>query len=224
MAETNQQTLNRADPNVLADELRSLKFGDILRALPTALRQSAASASASVDAAAFVTDDQVEESRAATILSAYARAGAGAPGVLNPVAYPPAVANDIAIAPNGSVVTLAADAWTDFDVSYTVEKGDIVEVTASVVAATGVLTLPSNVTTRGAVLLVEAEALVGGSTGLKEILAPGAAPAAGEARLSAAKATVLFAIADAVTSARVRLLVSSEVDVSAQLAADSTFI
>jgi hypothetical protein len=225
MAETIQQALNRADPNVLADQLRSLKFGDVLRSLPTTIRRRTAAADASVDATAFSTSDQAEEARASTILSAYARAGAGAPGALAVVTYPPVGANDIAIAPNGDIVTLAADAWTDMDVSYTVEKGDVVEVTANVVAATGVLTLPINVTTPGAVMLIEAEAIAATSTGIKEILAPGAASAAGEARLNLAKATVVFAIADAVTTARVRLLINSSVDVSASLAStDFVFV
>jgi len=94
-----------------------------------------------------------------------------------------------------------------------------------VVAATGVLTLPTNITNPGAVTLIQAEALVATSTGVKEILAPGAASAAGEARLNLAKSTVVFAIADAVTSARVRLLINSSVDVSASLASvDFVFV
>lgn len=225
MAQTLTQTLNRADPNTLADIFRSLKIGDVLRALPVAIRRSTTAADVSVVAAAFVVSDQFEDARATaipegTILSAYARAGAGAPGALNPVAYPPAVANDIAIAPNGSLVTLAADAWTDVDVSYTVEKGDVLEVSGSVVANS--LPLPSNVTIPGAVLLISANALTGASTGFK-FVATGA-PAAGEAALNAAKDAVLFNAADAVTSATVRLLVASSVDVNAALEADSTFV
>lgn len=216
MAETIQQALNRADPNTIADLFRSLKIGDVIRALPTTIRRRTTAASTSIAAAAFAVSGQAEEARANAIQSAYARAGAGAPGPLTVVAYPPAAPGDVAIAPNGAVVTLAADAWTDVDVSYTVEKGDVVEVTANVTA--NVLTLPTNVTNPGVVTLIEAEALTGGSTGFKPIIAPGAAPAAGEANLDAPKALVQFDPADAVTKARVRLLINSSVDVSASLA------
>jgi hypothetical protein len=224
MAETIQQALNRADLNVLADQFRSLKIGDVLRALPTTIRRRTSAASASIDPTLFAVSGQAEEARGASVVTAYARVGAGPGAALAPVAFPPA-AGQIAVAPNGDVVVLAADAWTDLDVTYLVEKGDVVEVTANVVAATGVLTLPTNITNPGAVTLIQAEALVATSTGVKEILAPGAASAAGEARLNLAKSTVVFAIADAVTSARVRLLINSSVDVSASLASvDFVFV
>jgi len=221
MAETIQQALNRADPNVIADQFRSLKIGDVLRALPTTIRRRTSAASASIAATLFAVSGQAEEARGASVVTAYARVGAG-PGAA--LAFPPG-AGQIAVAPNGDVVVLAADAWTDLDVTYLVEKGDVVEVVANVVAATGVLTLPTNITNPGAVTLIQAEAIAATSTGVKEILAPGAASAAGEARLNLAKSTVVFAIADAVTSARVRLLINSSVDVSASLASvDFVFV
>lgn len=218
-----KDSINRANPNTLADELRSLKFGDVLAALPVSLRKASGAASDSVAAAAFATVGQQSFARAALIASAHARAGAGTPGALSPVAYPPAAPNDIAIAPNGDVVTLAADAWTDLDVTYLVEKGDVVQVDIPVVPATGVGTVPANLLARGLVLLIDATATAGTVTGAKEIVAPGGPPAAGEANLTAAKGSVGFAVADAVTSATVTLLVASAVDVSAALAAPSIF-
>lgn len=218
--ETIKDSLDRSDLNTLADMFRLLKLGGIVASLNTALRKAAQAVSPYVLATVRTTDKQQQFAPAATILSAYARAGTAAPVVLAPVAYPPA-GNQIAVAPNGSIVTLAADAWTDFDVLYTVEKGDVYELVAPVSA--NVLTLPPFVTDRGAVLLLEVEATAGTATGKKIIDATGTAPAAAHAALTAAKATVAFNAADAVTEARVRLLFASSVDVSGTLGLPSTF-
>lgn len=223
MSETVKETLNRSDLNTLADQLRALAFGDVIASLPTTLRVSATAASTGNFGTVRVVSDQNADVPAAAVLYASARAGAGTPGVLTPVAYGaiPA-AGQVAVAPNGRVVTAAADAWTDLDVVYVPEKGTIVEVTANVAANT--LTLPTNVTSVGACTLLSATALTGGSVGAKIVDLPGAAAAAGEAALNAAKTTVIFAGADAVTSATVRLLVTASVDVSALLASTSNFV
>jgi hypothetical protein len=223
MSETIKQSLNRADLNTLADQLRTLAFGDIVASLPTTLRTSATATSTGNLAGARVVSEQDADTPAAAVLYASARAGAGTPGVLSVVAYGTLpVAGQIAVAPNGRVVTAAADAWTDLDVVFVPEKGDIVEVTGTVTA--NVLTLPTNVTSVGACTLLSATAVTGGSVGAKIVDLPGAAAAAGEAALNAAKTTVVFAGADAVTSATVRLLVSSTVDVAALLASTSNFV
>lgn len=223
MSETVKETLNRSDLNTLADQLRALAFGDVIASLPTTLRVSTTAASTGNFGTVRVVSDQNADVPAAAVLYASARAGLGTPGVLTPVAYGaiPA-AGQVAVAPNGRVVTAAADAWTDLDVVYVPEKGTIVEVTANVAANT--LTLPTNVTSVGACTLLSATALTGGSVGAKIVDLPGAAAAAGEAALNAAKTTVVFAGADAVTSATVRLLVTASVDVSALLASTSNFV
>lgn len=219
-----QQTIDRSDPNTLADILRAMKFGSVLRALPTALRKSGTAASAFVNAGALITSNQSDLAPAAAVHTAYARAGAGAPAALTlAVAYPP-VAGEYAIAPNGKIVTAVADAWTDLDVMYQPEKGDIVEFDFTVDPATGILALPNNITTPGAVMLLEATSLTGTVTGAMEIMPPGTAAAAGQAELSADKSQVTFGVADAVSSARVKLLVSSSVDVSAFLDSLSNFL
>jgi len=223
MAEIIQQTINRADLNTIADVLRSLKFGDILRSLPTTIRRRAAALSASLAATVHAVSGQAENARANSILSAYGRVGGVAAVKLVVVAYPPTATKDIAIAPNGAIATLAADAWTDMDVSYTVEPGDVVEVIANVV--TNTLTLPANITALGAVMLIEAEATTASITGVKIVDAVGTAPATLHAALNAAKTGIAFHATDAVTVARVRLLVASSVDVSASLAAtDSVYL
>jgi hypothetical protein len=224
MSETIKQSLNRADLNTLADQLRTLAFGDIVASLPTTLRQSAAAVGSFVDPATnFVVSAQDADTPACAVLYASARAGAGTPGVLTIVAYGSVpAAGEICVAPNGQLVTATADAWTDLDVVFVPEKGTIVEVTANVSANT--LTLPTNVTTVGACTLMECTVLTGGSVGAKFVELPGTAPAAGSAALNAAKTTVAFNAGDAVTSATVKLLVSSSVDVAALLASTSSFV
>jgi hypothetical protein len=64
--------------------------------------------------------------------------------------------------------------------------------------------------------LISANALTGATTGNKEVVI-NPAPAAGQASVNAAKDAVLFAIADGVTKARVRLLIANAVDVNASL-------
>lgn len=223
MADSLKTSINKADPNVLADELRSLKFGDVLASIPTTLRTSTTAASTGNLATVRAVSSQSSNIPAASVVWAYAKAGTAAPAQLTPVAYgtTPA-AGQIAVAPNGKIVTLAADAWTNLDVVYLPEKGDQFSVTLPVSANT--LTLPTNMTTPGASTLLAVTVLAGGSVGDKIVLVPGSAPAAGQAALNAAKTTVVFAAADAVTSATVTVLCSSSVSVSAALDADSTFI
>lgn len=222
MTDTIKQSLDRANPNTLADILRALKFGNVMRWQPTAVARSSSAASASVAAAAFTLSDQAEDARAVAVLGAYARAGAGALGALAVAAFPPA-AGRVAVAPNGSIALNAVDAYTDLDVHYVPAQGEVVELDGNVTA--NVFTLPVNVTTPGVILAIEVEALTGGATGQKVVLIPGAgAPAAGECRLNLAKTTVTFAVADAVTTARARLLVVPSVDVNELLGSDSAFI
>ncbi len=225
MAETLRSTFNRGSLSTLADALRLIKFGDVLDSLAATLRRSGTVASAGVDAGALVTAAQQADVPALGVLSAYARSGAGAAGPLAQAAAYPPVAGEVGVAPNGAVVTAAADAWTSVDVVYLPAKGDVVEVTVSVVPGTGVAAIPPSVAAAGMVMLLDAESLAGGFTGAAEVLEPGAgAPAAGQARLNLALTGVTFAAADAVTQARLRVLVCSAQELSAQLAGQSTLI
>lgn len=215
--------LDAANPNVLADELRALKFGDMLRALPTSLRKKAPAADA-YQLATLQSLALPDDGKANSIFRAYARAGTATAGELTVKTYGTTPGSgEIAVAPNGSIVVLAADAWTSLDVVYLPEKYDVIELTLSVVAASGVCALPTLANNPGAVMLLEAEALVGTLTGKKIVLVPAAAAVATtKAALNLAKNSVWFAIADAVTSARVKLAVSSAVDVDALLTALAT--
>lgn len=220
MSETIKESINRADPNTLADALRKLGFGSLLRALPTYLRQQTVEASTYASATALVPVDQATDAPAVSILSAYARAGSGTPGALvnDGMTSTAPAAGHIAVSPNGQIVTAAADAWTDLDVVYVADKGDVVEYTGDVVPGTGVMALPASLTGRGVITLLESEALTGTVTGQKIVLEPAAAAVATtKSALKTDKASVWFAIADAVTTARVKLLVVSSIDVNAVL-------
>lgn len=215
-----KEKMDLANPNVISDGFRILEIGSVLRALPTFLRRKASAADAGV-LATLLSLVLPDDAKGLNILRAYARAGTGTLGELAVQTYgtTPA-AGQIAVAPNGDIVTLAADAYTDIDVVYQPDKYDIAEVTLPV--ATHVLTLPTQLTARGAILLLDATATVGTSTGRKIILVPGAgAPAAGQARLNLAKTTVTFAAADAVTQATVKVAIVARVDVDALLTAQS---
>ena len=220
-------SFDRANPNTLADLLRKVGIGQLLRGqIPQQLRKKNPAA----DAAQLATVEQVglaNDAKASSILRAYARAtsAAGTLGALTVVA-PGTTPGDgeIAVAPNGDIVTLAASAYTDVDVAYVPERGDVVVVEELAVAA-NVLTIPARLTTKGVVLLLDANATEAGATGRKIVLVPGAgAPAAGQARLNLAKSTVTFAGADAVTKAVVTLLVVAAKDLDALLEADEDTI
>lgn len=210
---------NAAGPNTLPDGFRVVKLGNVLRALPTFLRKKNADAAgvSPYDLATLDVLQLPDDAKAHNIFRAYARAGTGTLGERTVAAlHATPAAGEVAVTPAGNIAFLAADAYTDVDVVYMPDKYDIAEVELTVTAS--VMTLPVALTTPGVTFLMEAEATVGTSLGKKIILAPGAgAPAAGQARLNLAKSTVTFAVADAVTKARVKLAISAAVDVDALL-------
>jgi hypothetical protein len=215
--ESLKNKINAGNPNVISDQFRALAFGDVLRASPTTLRKKAPAADPG-SLATLTALVLAEDAKASSIYRATVRAG-GVTGELTVKGYGVTPATgEIAVAPNGDIVTLAADAITDLDVTYLPEKYDVSEVTLPV--ATHVLTIPATFTAKGVVLLLEAVANAGTTTGKKILLVPGAgAPAAGQARLNVAKSTVTFAVADAVTNATIKFATSAAVDVDALLTA-----
>lgn len=227
MSETLKQVMDRANPNTLPDQMRTIKLGQTLGSdVKQTLRKQSADA-AGADPYNLATLDVLkmpDEAKAMTILRAFARAGTAGTGEMAVVAPNTTPASgQLAVTPSGDIALLGADAITDVDVEYLPARGDVMEVTGQVAA--NVLTIPASLTARGVVMAIEVEALTGGSVGDKIILAPGAgAPAAGQARLNIAKSTITFAGADAVTRARVRLVVSAEVDLKASLEAASTLV
>lgn len=211
---------DRADPNSLADLMRLIGVGEVLRGqMPQVLRMKdpAADVSQLVTLQSF---NLPNDAKASSIQRAYARATAAA-GTLGELAVQAANATpgdaQIAVAPNGDIVVLAASAYLDVDVEYVPARGDVVSLTNQVVAA-NVFTIPARYTARGVVYLLAAEAVTGALTGDKVVIAPGAVSVvAGQVNLNAAKGTVQFVVADAVTLANITLLVGAEKDLDTLL-------
>jgi hypothetical protein len=222
---TNTEALNLAAKDQLADHMRQLALGFILRGqIPQVLRRRDPAAS-SYNLATLEAIALPATAKAASIIRATSIAGT-VTGELTPQVYGTTPATtQIAVAPNGDIVVLAADAITSLDITYLPERGDVYEVTLPV--ASNVLTIPTAVSgsAQGVVLLAECEAMVGTSTGKKIVLVPGAgAPAAGQCRLNIAKTTVTFPAADAVTSARIKLVLCAAVNLDTLLEAQSTIL
>lgn len=230
---------DQANPNQIGNLLQSAKLGRLLLGqLPQVRRKVDLSVASPYALATLGVFQLPEEGKASTIQAAYARAGGVALGPLTIVApgVTPAT-TQIAVTPNGDIACLLSDAYTSVDILFTPERGDSLGLdrdgNVNNVSAPGnvypvvsnVITLPATLTARGVVLLMEAEALTGTSTGKKIVLAPGAgAPAAGQARLNLAKSTITFAVADAVTRARIKLLVCAADDLGNILTATQSII
>lgn len=137
--------------------------------------------------------------------------------------------------PNGNIMLLATDLPTDVDVTYIPMRGKVVTLDLQPVAA-DVFAIPASLTATpkpnispampgGVIALLEAYSLAGTLTGQLRVKAPtAAAPATTLANLDLAKQNVLFAVADAVTSCRVKFLVCQDADLSTLLEAESTIM
>jgi hypothetical protein len=252
-ANTLRQRMDAANPDTLADALRLIGMGHLVREQRATLRRQnpnaqAAGVASSYDLATLQALVLPDDAKAFTISAAYARANSGsvANGPLTVAAFQATpTTTQIGISPAGNIVFLGTDEYTDVDVDYTSYNLDIYELVLNVVAATGVCAIPTvyagtagagtpaaasivanapnNVAnTAGCVLLLEAEALVGTTTGKKIVLAPSAsAPATTKACFDTTKKQVFFATADAVTSARIKIGVFPSVDRNALLEATS---
>lgn len=216
--------LDKADPNSLPARMRLLKIGSLLAAMPQKLCHKAAVAHDGYNVSTLSKIATPEDMRGALIFRALARVGGVTALELAIQAYGTTPGSgQIAVAPNGEIVVLTSDAWTDVDVLYLPDQYETVEIELPV--ATGVLTLPSWMTLRGAGMLLEAEATAGTITGKKVVLVPAAGlPATLQARLDLPHATVQFNNAtDAVTKARVKLALSPTLDRAALYAAAADF-
>jgi hypothetical protein len=223
---TIRTSFDRSDLNTLADLFHKIGIGSLFAGQLPQVRRNIDPDALGTDPHNLATLDAIvlpAHAKASAVLRATVRAG-GVTGELTPVAYGATpITTQIAVSPCGDIVVLGTDAITDMDVVYVPERGDVIDTVFPV--ATNVITLPASITTRGVVLLAEVEALEGTATGDKIVLVPGAgAPAAGQARLDLAKATVTFAAADAVTRARVKLVVTAAEDLAAILEASATVL
>ena len=228
MANTNQDAVNRAGPNTLADAFRLMGLGDLLATQTTQTRRKENMDTNGSNSENLATVDVITlpaGAKATSIVRATVRAG-GVTGELAPDLYGVTPGTgEVAVTPNGDIATLATDAITDMDVVYLGERGDVIVTTFPVVPGTGVLTIPPSIVARGVVLLAAVNVLEGTTTGTKIILIPASsAPATTNARLSLAKDVVHFAVADAVTRAQVTLVVAASADPVAFLEADESLI
>ena len=225
MATKEKDALAGATNNTLPEHLKNIGFADVMRGqINQVVRKKDPAVSSYAPVATVETVVLADQAKATMIQRAYSRAGTvtGELAVVAPGTTP--ATGEISIQPNGDLMILAADAITSLDVAYAPERGDI-EVLDNWPVVSNAIALPSRITNKGAVLLLEAESLEGTLTGKLRILAPSASAAATtQARLNLAKATVKFAPADAVTKARVKVLVCAAVDLDTALEADATIL
>ncbi len=228
--ETLREAANRANPNGMNDILRSLAVGDLLtQRLPRVMRAEVPLV-ADVILAAPLTCDRIRlptACKASRIRRAWARAsGGGALGemTIHALGANPG-ANEIAVAPNGDIVTRNADLYTSIDVDYEPLPGKLITIeTLPVTAASGVCTLPAWVVALHPHLLVAGTSTAGGL--VQEMVTTwraAAAPNTTFACLNLIGTIVYFAIADAVTSCSLTLLVDGDVpDPQDLLTSDNT--
>jgi hypothetical protein len=225
---TQRAALDSANPNTLADQLKLIAFGSVLQGQVPQVRRhlNPVTLGASLYCLSTLNALHLKDGATASIIQkAYCRAGAaGIPGDLTVAAFGATpTTGQIAIAPNGDIVTLGTDAITDLDVTYLPERGDVVESVFPVVS--NVLTIPTALTNRGVVRLLEAESLDATAPAKLSVLIQSASAATtGTARLDLAKATVKFYSGDAVTRARVKLLVATSDDLNSILEAAAVTI
>lgn len=219
MGSTLKDVIASCDPNTLFDALRALGMDSIIATQRTTLRMKVPATNAQ-NLATVLAIKPPDYSKASVIARAYARAG-GVTGELTiAAANATPSTGQIAVSPNGDIVTLGTDAITLMDVEYAPLKGDVLllenlPVTTNAISLAAVV--PALVTL-GVVILLEANVITGTVTGQKIILAPSASTAAtGQARLDVAKTSIKFASADAAATATVKLLVTSAKDVVALL-------
>jgi hypothetical protein len=210
---TQRNQIDLANPNTLADNLRKIALGSFLQGQVPQVRRKVNQDTNGVCAYNVATLDVLQlpdGGKASSIVRATVRAG-GVTGELTPAAFGATpTTGQIAVAPNGNIVTLGTDAITDLDIQYLPERGDVIESVFPVVS--NAIALPTSLTSRGVVLLLEAESVDPTAIGRLIVLVPAASVAAGRAALNVAKTSVVFAAADAVTRARVKLLVLAAED------------
>jgi hypothetical protein len=220
---TNKDMLNKANQNEVASLLQSAALGDVMRGLPTYLHGKAQGATGAnpYDHSTLGSIVLPDDAKACTILRATGKVGGVSGQDLTIDAYGTTPASThCAVSPAGNLVFLGTDAWTNIDVVYLPEKGQMVQLTLAAASDTIVLPAPM----AGAILLSECEVITGSVTGKFEVLVPGGTPGtSAKANLSLDKTQVNFKHTDGVTSARLKIFVPSSVDLDAYLEANASF-
>ena len=233
--------LDQATPSTFASMLASLQFGSVLRGqIPQVLRAQAvvvdknAPVTGVLGTSGITTLVLPYDARCTPngIINAYCRTAKSGVTV-GPMTIETAFGSvsgtlECAVQPDGNICTYGADGITSMDVVYIPERIDPYNVmTITLPVSSNVLTLPTALQ-GGVVLLVNAVANTGTTTGQKFIIAPAATSGtAASANLNLAKTAVNFNSADAVTNATVTVLMaagwlSGGVDLSTILENDST--
>lgn len=213
--------LDRAHPTGLPDHFRKLRLGQALAGhLPQQL-VGKVPALRTGELTTVLSLGLPYWSRAARVIRATVRtvSGGAVLGELTPINHDVTPSTgEVGVTPSGDIAFLGTDAATLVDVTYIPVAGDVVEVTLP--APAGVLTLPAALVARHPLLLLEATATAGTNLGRKIVLAPAAAVVATtKAALAINRGAVYFNFAtDAVTEARVKLLVAPANGLAAVLA------
>lgn len=228
--ETIREALNRANDNSLAGLAQAVALGDLLtQHVPRIVRANVPDVAALTSQAGLSEDRIVlpNACKAGRIRRGWARStsAAGTLGEMTVTALgSDPGAGEIAVAPNGDIVTRAVDAYTSVDVDYMPAAGKVITLEGLVVVpGTGVCTLSAEVQAMNPVALLAAESTAGGlvqemTVGFRAAVAP----ATTFAILNLIGTIVYFAIADAVTECTLTLLVDNEVpDPHAVLAGDN---
>jgi hypothetical protein len=226
---TLKATLNDANPTSLASALQYIGFGDVIRALPLKRYKlvpvaSLANMIASTNAIVLPDDAKCEK-----LLRAYARTGTSNLGELTVDAGAQTTTITAAHATrteSGDIAFLSTDAHLLVDVLYVPAKLDVYTLDLPVVAASGVCALPTWVTTKGVVTILEATITAATNKGVCPVVTPSdSVPTTTlQVNLNLAKTQVQFRIADAVTRATVKLGLIPATDLDTLLQADSPVV
>lgn len=223
--------LNRANAGSLGPMFQAIQLGDVIGTLQASLfnvaplgKGAAAQYPYTVQAATgtYALPDDAKCMWDTGLIYAYGRKGTATSAVLtvDTAASTAPSAGHCKLSASGDIIFAAADAWTGVDLQYRPQKQDVVELFLPV--TTSIATLPASI---AAVSLLEAEALTGTVKGKCVIQPIGGAPATTTwANLDVTLTEVLFVVADAVTSCRVKVGVAPKVQLQALLEAAAIFI
>ncbi len=188
MGRSLREIANQGDQNKLGALFQAGRLGTALALIPRFYKGAVASHVMTLP----------QNARAVAILRAFATAGT-LTGNMAPITTGAPTTGQVGITATGNIIFATADAVTAAEVTYVSAEGDVIEEIVPVVSHVGA---PSS--SRGAVILLEAEALTGTSVGVKTVDFRGAAIAAGEAGINVLGTGITFATADAVTRARIK--------------------
>lgn len=224
----NREALNNPDNTQLTTALKTIGFGDLLTANVNAhLRKQAPLVNTGLASPENLSTEDVivlpDQAKASRILRCTVRAGSVTGEFTEKAGFGTTpTTGTVAVTPSGDLAFLHTDLVTNADVSYVPERGDVFTWTLSVNPSTGVCALPVTFAARGVILLLQANVQAGTIIGRMNVVVPSATnPTSTKACLNVAKTQVLFATADAVTRATIKVLVAPAIDSQAALLSEA---